>query len=161
VVDQDCLRKCHYLSFSMKCVSTWLRLILKAIKASHCVIKYMYLHTAISIKVVPRAKRKSRIRALCSGDNLNWNSCISPLHVCGVTLSVHPHRTSWKVCLATVGNRKWTRDIWVTNPHKKYHTKHQHTQKVSLLHVYWPCHSHLYAGYLYSMQCSSNQSWIF
>ena len=69
VVDQDCLRKCHYLSFSMKCVSTWLRLILKAIKASHCVIKYMYLHTAISINVVPRAKRKSRIRARKAAGN--------------------------------------------------------------------------------------------
>jgi hypothetical protein len=23
--------------------------------------------------------------------------------VCGVTLSVHPHRASWKVCLTTVG----------------------------------------------------------
>jgi hypothetical protein len=34
--------------------------------------------------------------------------CVGVMHsgeydVCDVTLSVHPHRASWKVCLTTVG----------------------------------------------------------
>ena len=43
--------------------------------------------------------------------NLNWTNyfvCVGVMYsgqygVCDVTLSIHPHRASWKVCLATVG----------------------------------------------------------
>ena len=38
--------------------------------------------------------------------------------VCDVTLSVHPHRASWNVCLTTVGIEPATFGI---NKHKKYH----------------------------------------
>jgi hypothetical protein len=46
---------------------------------------------------------------------------VTPIHshivVCDVTLSVHPHWASWKVCLTTVGISR-TRDFWDHKHHK-------------------------------------------
>jgi hypothetical protein len=122
------------------------------------------VYTAISIKVVPRAKRKSRIRArkaagnryksihllaipsslsrsystfpLCSGDNLNWNSCIR-------YLGLNP---------------------WINNNTDKHAVIVSYLDLFSLLsyidHKYTPCHHNtVHSEYKQRSLSSSPRTW--